>query len=356
MSVYKHGNWWYYDFKLYGRRHRGRGGTTKTEAKRAEAKVKSEALSGLQNISTMKTKYISIEDFAKKYLESRKHLRSQKRDELSVRTLLAFFSNNLLQEIDPELIDRYKSKRVNDGVANATINRELAALKKMFNIAITWRKYGITYNPVKDVDFLKEPPGRTRYLSLSEIPEFLISCDDYFRPIVLTALHTGMRLKEILDLKWENIYIRNVLSPYLEVAMSKNNEKRIIPLDETMINLFKELPKKLEYVFLNMRGNAKLNRVTKPFENALKKAGIDNFRFHDLRHTFASHFVMSGGDLLSLKEILGHSDIRMAQRYSHLRPEYKKEKLNNLDKVFSESTHKSPTTGKIGEIRKVVND
>ena len=130
----------------------------------------------------------------------------------------------------------------------------------------------------------------------------------------------------------------------------------MIPLDESMINLFNGLPKKLEFVFLNMRGEAKLNRVTKPFENALKKASIDNFRFHDLRHTFASHFVMSGGGLLSLKEILGHSDIRMVQRYSHLRPEYKKEKLNNLDKVFSAGTHKSPTIGKIENKGKVVSN
>ena len=135
-----------------------------------------------------------------------------------------------------------------------------------------------------------------------------------------------------------------------------DSKKRMIPLDETMINLFKKLPQKLEFVFLNMRRKAKLNRVTKPFEHALKKAGIDNFRFHDLRHTFASHFVMSGGDLLSLREILGHSDIRMVQRYSHLRPEYKKEKLNNLDRVFSAGTHKSPTIGKIDNKRKIVND
>ena len=138
----------------------------------------------------------------------------------------------------------------------------------MFNLAIAWRRYGISYSPVKDVDFLKEPPGRTRYLSLDEIHRLLECCDDYFRPIAITALHTGMRLKEILDLKWENIYIRNVLSQYLEVVMSRSGKKRLIPLDETMIDLFKSRTQQSEYVFLNMRGTGKLNRVTKPFRNA----------------------------------------------------------------------------------------
>ena len=123
-----------------------------------------------------------------------------------------------------------------------------------------------------------------------------------------------------------------------------------------MINLFRSLPEKSEYVFLNMRGNTKLNRVTKPFKKALKKAGISDFRFHDLRHTFASHFVMNGGDLLSLMEILGHSDLRMIQRYSHLSSEYKKVKLNNLDKAFSASPHKSPTVSNIENVRKAVNE
>jgi integrase len=343
MSVYKHGNWWWYDFELHGRRHRDRAGRTKTEAQRAEHKARSEAMTSLQSIEAPNKQFIKIEDFADLYLKRRQHLRSRKRDVLSVRTLLKQFRGSLLHTINSEDIEDYKCNRLSTGVSNATINRELAALKKLFNLAIQWKNYGIKHNPVNDVDLLEEPPGRTRYLKIDEIHKLKECCQDYFRPIVIAALHMGMRLKEILDLKWENVYISGVLSPYVEIVMSKNGKKRLIPLDDTMINLLHSLPQKIEYVFLNRRGNSKLNRVSKPFNRAVQQAGIMDFRFHDLRHTFASHFVMNGGDLLSLKEILGHSSLRMVERYSHLSSEHKREKLNNLDRAYSASPHNSPT-------------
>jgi integrase len=88
-----------------------------------------------------------------------------------------------------------------------------------------------------------------------------------------------------------------------------------------------------EYVILSTRGERLLS-VKRPFQNALKKVGIKDFRFHDLQHTFASHYVMNGGDLMSLKEILGHSTLRIVERYSHLSSAYKRKMVNNLTGIF----------------------
>jgi site-specific recombinase XerD len=86
--------------------------------------------------------------------------------------------------------------------------------------------------------------------------------------------------------------------------------------------------------------------VKSPFQRALKGANISDFRFHDLRHTFASHFVMNGGDLLSLKEILGHSSLQMVQRYAHLSAAHKREQINNLSGMFTKICHKYDSSGK----------
>jgi integrase len=202
----------------------------------------------------------------------------------------------------------------------------------MFSLAIKWGE--AKKNPVADVDFLKEPPGRSRFLSEEEAQNLLSCSDDHLKPIVMTALNTGMRLSEILSLKWDQVHICAVIEPYLEVKVSKNNKKRFIPLNDDMLNLFEGMESnKNSHVFLGTR-NKPLKSVRKPFDKALKRAGIEDFRFHDLRHTFASHLLMNGGDLLTLKEILGHSSLKMIERYTHLAGAHKRKQVNNISGKF----------------------
>jgi len=322
---------WYYDFAYHGRRYRGLGGATKTLAIRVQDKMRCKVVSGQYDLEE-KAENPLIEDFAKTFLDRRQHLRSKKRDQLSARTLLRFFSGKRLDSITPSLIEDYISQRRLTGVANATINRELSCLKRMFNLAIKWD--GANSNPVNDVDRLEEPPGRTRCLTPEEAQLLLSASADYFRPILLTALNTGMRLTEILTLTWDQVYIESVIDPYIELDITKNNRKRFIPLNEDMIELLSNLPRgNSKNVFLGLHSQP-LRDVRKPFLAACQVAGICNFRFHDLRHTFASHFLMNGGDLLTLKEILGHSTLEMVQRYSHLASAFKRRQINNMNGVF----------------------
>jgi len=336
MGVFKYKrkdgtNSWYYDFMYNGVRYRNLGGTTKTQALRVLEKRRTEVINNdfglVKKISNPK-----IELFAKTYLGRRKHLRFHKRDALSVKNLLKVFTGKNLNSITPANIEDFICRRVSEGVSNASINRELACLKRMFSLANKWDE--ARHNPVKEIKFLEEPPGRTRFLSEKEAEDLLSVASNHIKPIIITALNTGMRLGEILSLKWNQVHLENVIDPIVELTTTKNNRKRFIFLNDNMVTLFNSHPRISDFIFLSTEGKP-LNSVRKPFQRSLKMAGISDFRFHDLRHTFASHYVMNGGDLMSLKETLGHSSLKMVERYSHLTSAYKRKILNRLPNEFS---------------------
>ena len=155
---------WYYDFVVNGKRYSGPGGSTKTQALRIQEKVRDEVISGRYELSA-KIPEQSFEQFVQIYLERRTHLRSAGRDALSARNLLRFFKRKSFTSVSPADIENFKLSRRKDGVSNGTINRELACLKTMYNKAIRWGQ--ARTNPVLQVDFLEEPPGRTRCLTIT---------------------------------------------------------------------------------------------------------------------------------------------------------------------------------------------
>ncbi|MBN2413388.1 site-specific integrase [candidate division KSB1 bacterium] len=344
MSVYKKSRKdgsraWFYDFSHNGVRYRGVAGSTKTQALIVQDKIRAKVLNGEYDL---KDKYNNqrFEDFAQKYSRRNSHLRSYKRIKIFLNNLTAFFSGNVLSNITANEIEEYKSKRLVDGVTKTTVNRELECLRRMYNLAVKWGD--AKTNPVNNVDFFKEPPGRTRYLTLEDAKSLLDNCNVFLKPVVFTALNTGMRLSEILTLRWNQVHIRSVIDPYIELSETKSNKKRSIPLNDDMVELLNQLyPNDSEYVFLNVTGMP-FKSVKISFHTALKKSEILDFRFHDLRHTFASHFIMNGGDLLTLKEILGHSSLKMVARYTHLAQKHKLRQINNLVGKFKNATYLPP--------------
>jgi integrase len=163
------------------------------------------------------------------------------------------------------------------------------------------------------------------------------SCDDYLKPIVLTALHTGMRKTEILKLKWKQVDMKN---GFIHLSDTKSGKRRSIPINETLYKTLKSIDRRLDvqYVFFNPKTGKHYNDIKKAFNRACEKAKITDFRFHDLRHTFASQLLMGGGDLVVLKEILGHADIKMTLRYSHLASAHMKKAVNILDSKLKENS------------------
>jgi integrase len=219
----------------------------------------------------------------------------------------------------------------------------------MFNKAIEWEM--MQSNPMKKVKLLKENNERLRYLSQEQIKDLYENRCDHLKPIVLTALYTGMRRGEILKLKWEDVDFDQKI---IFVRNSKNGQLREIPMNNLLVNELKNIKFKSPYVFCN-ENRKPFGSVRKSFDSALRRAGIEDFCFHDLRHTFASHLVMSGVDLLTAKELLGHMTIKMTLRYAHLSPFHKSAAVeslrffdsHNLDTMANQCDSTLPVSGKI---------
>lgn len=161
-------------------------------------------------------------------------IESYRRDVTIVAHVNKFFGNKRLSEITPEDVERYKSQR--KGVKNGTINRELACFKRMFNLAMKWGD--APSNPVTAVRFLHEPPKKERYVTREEAAKLMQAAPDYFKAILTTAFNTGMRLQEILSLKWEQVKLWDK-GGEIELIYTKNGKKRYVPLNEEMRNLLR---------------------------------------------------------------------------------------------------------------------
>ena len=204
-------------------------------------------------------------------------------------------------------------------------------------MAVEWDY--VKASPIKGVKSLKEPPGRIRYLKEDEVNTLVNACADHLKPIVVTALNTGMRRTEILELKWADVDIDN---RKIILKKTKNNEVRVLPISKTLLAEFTELynSRKGEYVFTDSKGKS-FGDIKKSFLTAIKKANITDFRFHDLRHTFGSHLVMQGVNIRTVQHLMGHKDITMTMRYSHLSPEHIQSAIEKLDTAWTPYGHRA---------------
>jgi integrase len=264
---------------------------------------------------------ISFDKFKEEYLEltrGDKKPKSSLRDECSLKHLSKAFDGKLLSEINPLLIEKYKKTRKEEEAEPATINRELGCLHHMFNMAIAWGKaqnnpFGFGKNKVK---FLKEPKGKDRILSEEEEARLLEAVrlttkSQHLAPIIITALNTGMRKGEILNLKWSNVDFK---SGHILVEETKNGEIRRVPMNQKLTATLASAKKvsKSEYVFSD-RGKP-YGDVKTGWSSALKKAKIEGFRFHDLHHTFGSRLGMARVDIRAIQELMVHKDTKMTMR------------------------------------------
>jgi len=237
------------------------------------------------------------------------------------------------------------------GFEPATVNRYLATLKHMFTKAVDWEMVEASVlAKVRKVKLLEESNKRLRFLSQEECLALVDSAKDFLKPIIITALNTGMRKAEILNLKWDQVDLKH---GFILLDITKNGERREIPINETLEATFKALPRRLDipYVFYNPETDKPYRDIKGSFNSACRKAKITDYTFHDNRHTFASHLIMAGVDLTTVRDLLGHADIKMTLRYSHLAPSHKKTAVNVLDstinvKSTSQLLHSLPISGK----------
>lgn len=319
MTTFKKGgnNKWYYRFQLNGKEYYRacKGATNKKEADMYEAIVKSELMKGNLGILENKKKPTFKEglDIYLHYSEINK--RSHKSDLSMAKRLKFFFGNIDLTEVTPTMIENFKQYlRLELELKNSSINRYLEALSKMFNLCIADGL--LSKNPLENVKKMLEENYKIRVLAKEEETILFVFLDERLKPIVTFALKTGARKSEILTLKWLNIDFKG---NYIELLHTKSGKKRKIPISKTLREILLEIKKTStsEYVFVNPRTNKPYTDIKKAFRTALKKAGIENFVFHDLRHTFATRLIEKGVDIVVVKELLGHADISTTMIYTH---------------------------------------
>jgi integrase len=316
--------------QIKGLRKRKKIGCSKRVADLALAQVQVKIAKG-EYLGIYEDKKITLAQFAEEYLayaKTNKAPMSVRRDLISLVPLTSAFPG-YLSEITTKAIEDYKARRL-ETVKPATVNKELALLKHMFTKAGEWSY--VKQNPAKPVKLLKEPPGRLRYLTPAEFTRLLGACAPHLKPIVLMAVHTGMRRREILSLRWGDV---DVHKRTIMLAKTKNNERRMSPINAQLAEALRTVPRHVEspYVFCDRNGQP-YDRIDNGFRRACKRAGIVDFRFHDLRHTFASHLIMRGANLRSVQELLGHKTGKMTVRYTRLSTPHLQETVTLLDTLF----------------------
>jgi len=329
VGVYKKGRSWLIDYYWQGRRIREVAGTTKTQAEKALQTRKADILRGKFSIDRVKPSP-RFEDFARDYLEwSRANKRSWRRDEVLVKHLVGFFRGRTLADISPWLVERYRQER-RPGLRPATLNREVACLKRMFSLAVQWSRVG--ENPAKSVKLWREDNRQERVLTPEEIERLLATCTGHCRAMVLLGLHTGMRLGEILGLTWDHLDLsRGVIT----LVHTKNGKVRRVPLNETARGLLQSRSREGPYVF---GGERPYGSIKTAFRSACRRAGIGRIRFHDLRHTWATYAVLGGVDLRTVQELGGWSSLALVERYSHPTPDARRQAARVVEDAYGHQT------------------
>jgi len=324
---------WYIDYYVNGIRKRKKTGPNKSFAEDVKAKLKVQIREGkyfdIQNNNDIKFEEM-IDDFL---AYSKINKRSHARDVFMVKErLLPFFGGKLLKQITPSVIEQYKAQRMKDRkknnkkIKNATINREIATLKCMINIAIKNRK--AVSNPMNFVKMLKEESTKLRILDDDEKKVLLSVCTVPMKRIVTFALCTGMRRGEILDLEWKNVDLKRKIITLTNTKSGKDREIFINPFLESILKeCYNNSDKK--YVFCH-EGKKKYKTINSMFQNIVKRSGLAHYSFHTLRHTAASDMLDLGVDIVTVKEILGHSDLKTTLRYAHSKPANKVAAIEKL--------------------------
>jgi len=307
-----------------------------------------------KHIKDAEAKKHTLAELIDRYIE--KELPQRKSDVKKFSTQLKWWKSEigsyLLSDITPPLLSKCKdvlttepSEKPKNGRTtrtNATINRYMASLSIVFTRAVN--EWGwMEENPMKKVTKKKEPKGRIRYLTDSEVTTLLQACRQISDELYLftkIALATGARYSEILNLTWQNVDLKHKKFYFMDTKNGEDRGVSITPLVYDEIKEFKKIRNiKSNYIF-TMPDGKKLIYMRGQFANALKDAKIKDFRFHDLRHTSASYLARGGASLLDIATILGHKTMAMVQRYSHLTDNHTAKVLENMNNIMFEGINR----------------
>ena len=331
MAIYKKSDKYYSRIQYHGvRRHfLCTGAKDENEAKVYEANELRKLVMVVEGLAVDESREAKLRDLTKVFLAySRTNKKDYKLDEAKVKVIHSYFGEKTLaSKITPKRIEDFKSF-MSKKYSNAYVNRYLACIKTIFNIGI--KNELIKTTPMKAVKMMKEDNHKIRYLTADEEARLFKELPEHLKPIVICALQTGLRKSNILQLRWELVDLE---FRFIEVLAQQNKGHKIIkiPISDKLLETLESLPRNSEYVFANPDTGKPYRDISEGFKNACDRANIENFRFHDLRHTVATRLVEKGIDLRVVQEILAHSTIVTTQRYMHPTPKRKLEAISVLN-------------------------
>jgi integrase len=360
-SIYKRGDTYWIKYYRGGKYYRESAGTNKeSEAKRLlkarEGSIVEGRFVGL-NVERIRFDELA-EDMLNDYRINAK--KSLDRAELSVRTLKRYFEGFRIVDITSAKVKNYIVTRQSDGVSNGTINRELAALKRMLSIGAKQTPPKVVHAPY--VSMLKESNPRSGYFEHEEFMRLREALPEYLKPVLTLAYFTGMRREEIAGLTWNqvNIFERRIV---LDAGKTKNNEARIIPLTGELFDAIlkqKALSDnhypECHYVFFDE--GRKVGDFRHAWATAFKKANLKPRLFHDLRRTAVRNMVRSGIPELVAMRISGHKTRSIFDRYNIINEDdlvKASEKLSGMlqDKEDALRAQMGTITGTMGNLRRI---
>ncbi|MBI5239134.1 MAG: site-specific integrase [Elusimicrobia bacterium] len=354
MGLVKKGENWFIDYRANGRRIREKVGPSRKLAESALAKRRLE-LAENRFLDVRKASRETFQSFAEKYLEwVQGRIRSIANERIYVRRLNATFGGTCLSDIDVARVEKFMAQRLKEPrqhpyrgksawkldavereakikawyagngktISRAHVNREVSCLRRILNKAADWKL--LPARPLGGLRLFDERESiRKRYLKPEEIRTLLAACGPGLRQVVTFALYTGRRYGEISGMRWQDVDVEN---GYVYFPRTKKKEPDQVALPPRAREVLAELRRDAngDFVF-HKKDGGQLRVVRSGFKRALRRAGIANFRFHDLRHTAISYMMMNGIDLKTIAELVGHATAQMVdKRYGHLSPDHKR--------------------------------
>lgn len=359
----------YYEYARGKKKHLGNLSNIDVDAARTQALSMSNKAFSENNFAKNSITFGSF--FEDQYCQwASLHIRSFAKKQKDIIRYFEFLFKLKFEEITPAVIERWRVSEINRGVKSATVKRNETMLRAIISKALDWaviEKHCLSglkriqgednevirylsdeeFKSLLDVLGKRDSTMKAKRLSANAwrakrgyktMPEYSGEYADRLTPAVILTLSTGMRLGEMIKLKWDAVDLdRKFLT--IKASTSKSKKTLHLPLNEACVAVLIKwkVQNDSEYVIPSpvTNGQSSSEGLKKAWGNVLVAANIKNFRWHDLRHTFASRLVMSGVDLNTVRELMGHSNMKMTMRYAHLSPEYKTKSVAVIESWFA---------------------
>lgn len=320
MTITKRNGKYYCRFQINGERHHYlcSGASSVKEAEKIENAFKYK-LQQQQNgvIPKEDKKRYKLKALKENFLEYSKINRSvYKQDIGRLNIAFQFFKeDDYADKITLREVEQFKVWLLSLGKSKKTVNLYIGIFRIMYNLAVEigW----IEKNPFTFKTEFKIEPYKIQYLSVESQPVLEKAAPDYFKPIIITALNSGLRRNNIIELKWENLDFN---FRTIEITKNKGNKNIKLPMNDTLYELFSNMQRISEYVFVNPETGNKwgTTRFNEVWRDIREKAGLPNFKFHGLRHTVCTRLVKENIPIPIVRDIMTHSDIKTTMLYTHV--------------------------------------